>query len=376
MEIVSAKATVEDQRLIFTAKASANALLSVLDGILDYSALNTSAATQAVKRPTNLTAICRTATSLHTAAVSVKGLELRVRMDLGPTDARVLSDEVMLFEILNNLISNSIKFTEQGSLLLTVELRPSRSTSHPDAIFSIELADTGIGISDENLSRIFTPFYQIDTSMSRKMGGTGLGLSIVKNLVEALGGTIQVKSQFGVGTTMRVEIPVTVLYNPSEEYRSMRSDDSLPHELDTITTVEGIERKHLDGRILLVEDNEVNSYLYSRYLSSLGLEVETASDGQEGIDQYLRSSFDVILMDCLMPVMDGYEATRQIRLRERTEGRKQTPIIAFTANNLAGVHERCLAAGMNDHYAKGLDNLLLRALLVKWLPAEQNVETV
>ena len=376
MEIVSAKATVDDQRLILKAKESAKALLSILDGILDYSALNTAGATQVVKGPTNLTAICRTATSLHTAAISVKGLEFRVRMDLGPTDARVLSDEVMLFEILNNLISNSIKFTEQGSLLLNVELRPSRSTPHPDAIFAIELADTGIGISDENLSRIFTPFYQVDTSMSRKVGGTGLGLSIVKSLVEALGGTVQVTSQLGSGTTVRVEIPVRVLYDRVEESQSTRFDDSLALEFDMVNSVEATERTHLDGRVLLVEDNEVNRYLYTRYLATLGLEVQTASDGQEGVDQYLLSSFDVILMDCLMPVMDGYEATRQIRLRERTEGRKRTPIIAFTANNLAGVRERCLAAGMNDHYAKGLDNSLLRALLVKWLPAEQYVETV
>lgn len=375
MEIVSAKATLDDQRLIFTAKASANALLNILDGILDYSALNTAAGTQVTNGPTNLTAICRTAASLHTAAISVKGLEFRVRMDLGPTDARVLSDEVMLFEILNNLISNSIKFTEHGSLLLNVELRPA-STPHPHAVFSIELADTGIGISDENLARIFTPFYQVDTSTSRKVGGTGLGLSIVKSLVEVLGGTVQATSKLGVGTTMRVEVPVTVLYDRAEESETTRFDDSLPLKRDLTSTKEATERKRLDGRILLVEDNEVNSYLYSRYLTSLGLEVETAIDGQEGLDQFLRSSFDVILMDCLMPVMDGYEATRQIRLRERTDSRKQTPIIAFTANNLAGVHERCLAAGMNDHYAKGLDNSLLRALLVKWLPSDEFVETV
>ena len=375
MEIVSAKATLADQRLIFSAKASANALLNILDGILDYSALNTAEGTQVVKGPTNLTALCRTATSLHTAALSVKGLEFRVRMDLGPTDARVLSDEVMLFEILNNLISNSIKFTEQGSLLLNVELRPAL-TPHPDAVFAIELSDTGIGISDENLVRIFTPFYQVDTSMSRKVGGTGLGLSIVKSLVDALGGTIEATSQLAVGTTMRVEVPVTVLHEGADESDVTRFDESLPLESDLSNTIEATERKRLDGRILLVEDNEVNRYLYSRYLASLGLEVETAVDGQEGLDQFLRSSFDVILMDCLMPVMDGYESTRQIRLHERTDGRKQTPIIAFTANNLAGVHERCLAAGMTDHYAKGLDNSLLRALLIKWLPAEQHVGTV
>lgn len=372
MEIVSAKATLEDQRLIFTAKASTNALLNILDGILDYSALNTAAGTQVVRGATNLTALCRTATSLHTAAVSAKGLDFRVRMDLGPTDARVLSDEVMLFEILNNLISNSIKFTEKGSLLLNVELRAA-STPHPNAVFAIELVDTGIGISDENLARIFTAFYQVDTSMSRKVGGTGLGLSIVKSLVDALGGTIEATSQLGVGTTMRVQVPVTVLYDRVEDSETTRFDDSLPLEADVANSIEMVERKRLDGRVLLVEDNEVNRYLYSRYLSSQGLEVDTAIDGQEGLDQVLKSSYDVILMDCLTPVMDGYESTRQIRLHERTHGRRQTPIIGFTANNLSGVRERCLAAGMNDHYAKGLDNSLLRALLVKWLPPEQRI---
>jgi len=371
MEIVSSKATVADQRLIFTAKASANALLNILDGILDYSALNTSAATQVIKGPTNLTAICRTAASLHTATTKVKNLDFKVRMDLGPTDARVLSDEVMLFEILNNLISNAIKFTEAGSLQLNVELRPARELLHPQAIFLIEMSDTGIGITDENLQRIFTPFYQVDTSMSRKVGGTGLGLSIVKGLVEALGGTIHATSQLGVGTTMRVEIPVVLLTERLDDPVAARFDDSLPPESVPDSYVDAKNQLRLDGRVLLVDDNEVNSWSYTRYLASLGLEVETASDGQEGVEQCQRSSFDVILMDCLMPVMDGFEATRQIRLLEKNQGRKPTPIIAFTANNLAGIRERCLAAGMNDHYAKGLDNSLLRTLIIKWLPSQR-----
>ena len=211
IDLVGASASAADRKLISKAKASGAALLNLLNGVLDYSALTTAGASRVVLAPTDLTAVCTTALSLHMAAISVKGLELRTRMDLGPTDVRVMTDGVLLFEIINNLMSNAIKFTDSGFLDLTVELRASPTSPSPLAMFRVEVVDTGIGISEENIQQIFAPFYQVDTSTSRKVGGTGLGLSIVKGLVDSLGGTITATSQVNVGTTMKVELPVEVV---------------------------------------------------------------------------------------------------------------------------------------------------------------------
>jgi CheY-like chemotaxis protein len=248
----------------------------------------------------------------------------------------ILGDPTRLSQILVNLLSNAVKFTETGEISVSVSGKRLEGENY-EIHFAIK--DTGIGIPRDKMERLFKSFSQIDSSTTRKYGGTGLGLAISKKLVEMMNGTIWVESENGSGTTFHFTIKVErTLHEPIDINRpGSKSNAPLRRNLD----------HHLS--ILLAEDNLVNQMVTQRMLSKLGCRADIASNGIEVLRALERQSYDIVIMDVLMPEMDGLEATREIRLRWPENGPK---IIAMTASVLKGDRETCLAAGMDDYISK------------------------
>ncbi len=257
-------------------------------------------------------------------------------------------DPTRIRQILVNLIGNALKFTDDGSIRVE-----TRWQALDDQVlwFTCAVHDSGIGISPERLERMFDAFQQADTSISRRYGGTGLGLPIARTLAERMGGTLRAESQEGAGSTFTLEIPL-----PFSRQRRRHDQDS-PSESD--------RRQGQGQQVLLVEDNPVNQTVIEAMLRSLGYQVALVGDGAQAVRSVEQRDFAVVLMDCRLPVMDGYEASRQIR---QLAGRADLPIIALTANALQGDREQCLAAGMNDYLAKPFKRADLQRILLRWLP--------
>ncbi|MCB1736676.1 MAG: response regulator, partial [Gammaproteobacteria bacterium] len=249
-------------------------------------------------------------------------------------------------QVLSNLLGNAIKFTNEGSITLTV-----RPTHTDDGVTRIrfEVTDTGIGIPAEVQKNLFQPFLQADGSTTRRFGGTGLGLAISRQLVELLGGEIQLESQPGKGSTFWFELPFTLAQVPSP-------DDPINLPQIPVSTP-----------VLLVEDNPVNQLVTRKMLEALGVRVDVADDGRQALELLNRKSYELVLMDCQMPNVDGYEATHRWRVIEAERHLPPTPIVALTANAMEGDRERCLDAGMNDYLSKPTGRDALQAMLQRWL---------
>jgi PAS domain S-box-containing protein len=263
--------------------------------------------------------------------------------------AKVFGDPGRIRQILVNLVSNAIKFTSKGGVQLAVRWLPAARGPNAGELI-IRVSDTGIGISRQQQVRLFQKFSQADSSTTRRYGGTGLGLAICRKLVGLMGGTITVTSTEGVGSTFVCRVPL----NPVDH-------------IDDKATAPSSEHSDCAGlSVLLAEDNAANQIIALRMLKQLQCQVVVAKNGREAIDQAARTQFDVILMDCQMPEIDGYEATEALRALERGQGRPRTPVIAVTANALSTDRARCLSAGMDDHVAKPYTLETLRSALVRW----------
>jgi len=227
----------------------------------------------------------------------------------------------------------------------------------------IDVSDTGVGIPPAAMERLYQPFYQVDSGLTRAHGGTGLGLAICKQIIDEMGGSISVRSVQGVGTTFEIqlEVPFSSLESvPVAEPEEQRFQDSVPPDSHDW---------RLTGEVLLVEDNEVNAFIASMTLESLGIKCHHARQGDIAVQWCQDRSFDVILMDCEMPVMDGFEAARRIRAIEAQDpARGRTPIVALTAHALSGDRENCLSNGMDDYLTKPFDRHTLAVALSRWLP--------
>jgi PAS domain S-box-containing protein len=241
-------------------------------------------------------------------------------------------DPTRLTQVMVNLVSNAIKFTSQGSVTLEASLK---SLEGDDVLLNFEIADTGIGISEDALGRLFTPFSQADNSTTRQYGGTGLGLSICKHLVENMGGEIGVRSQPGKGSVFWFTIQAKV----GKPALGVSPINAL------------VESKIEKLRILIAEDNSVNQLIAKTMFEKLGHNVVAVANGKEALEALEVGNFDVVFMDCQMPVLDGYEATRQIR-KNLKSSISEIPVIAMTANAMAGDREKCLNSGMNDYISK------------------------
>jgi signal transduction histidine kinase len=285
----------------------------------------------------------------------LSGIELRLDMDPNLPD-KLIGDPLRLQQIFINLVDNAYKFTEKGSVTVRAAVS-ERGNDNVTLTFAVE--DTGIGMSPEQMGEIFAAFNQADNSYSRKYGGIGIGLAITREMVELMGGEITVSSEEGKGTTFTFSCPFP-----------LAADDNAPKTPEPETpseTPNDDENAILKGmRVLLVEDNDINTLIASELLETVGIEVSTAENGKEALERLAESAgdgsppFDLILMDLQMPVMDGYEATKIIK---ETPAYKDIPVYALTAHAFPEEKERCLSLGMGAHLTKPIDVKTLYAAL-------------
>ena len=269
----------------------------------------------------------------------------------------VVGDPLRLNQVLVNLISNAVKFSHTGGRVL-LKVAVKEETDH-DVALNFTVQDTGIGISPEQMTKLFQPFSQADSSTTRQYGGTGLGLTISQKIIGMMGGDLSLESELATGTTVNFSLRLgKQLFDiPTAETTGVISGEKVDM---------AILRLH-GTRVLLVEDNEINQELIMELLTGSGIAVDLANDGSEALDLLNDGNYDAVLMDCQMPVMDGYEATRQIRKQERFNS---LPIIALTANAMKSDREEVLAVGMNDHVAKPVDIDVVFLTLDKWVNPE------
>ena len=337
--------------LIDVARQAADGLLQTLNEILDYAKLDAKGGTLHLA-PLDLRRVCQLAVQTFQANATAKGIALRFDASRYPTDLGMVNgDEEKLRRIVMNLVSNAIKFTAVGGV--TLRLRAGREA---DGVrISLRVADTGIGIPNDKIPLLFDPFFQVESGMSRSYGGTGLGLAISRQLAQAMGGSVRVKSKIGRGSVFTVELGLAECAERTEAPRL--APVLLPVGLASAS----------GKTVLLVEDNAVNAFISAASLESMGVASVHACDGNEAVDLYRKRRFDAVLMDCEMPVMDGFAATRLIRAFEADSGQPRTPIIALTANALTGDREHCLQQGMDDYLSKPIELRQLGILVAKWL---------
>ncbi|AHZ78522.1 MULTISPECIES: ATP-binding protein [Pseudomonas] len=334
----------------YTAVASESTghLLKVINDILDFSRIER-AALQLEHIDFNLGELITSSVQSFQHSARQRGLALHLQMPAGIEQLQVNGDPTRIRQILLNLVGNALKFTERGQ----VQVEARWQVLDRQLIWlTCSVRDTGIGIDNERLEMMFVAFQQADSSISRRYGGTGLGLSIARTLAERMGGKLRGESRKGLGSTFTLEMPLA-LASPAP--LSLTQPSAAPPAVAD------------NDQVLLVEDNPVNQSVIEAMLRSLGLAVCTAEDGLEAVERVSRQRFAAVLMDCRLPHLDGYEATR--RIRQLPNGTR-LPIIALTANALQGDRERCMAAGMDDYLSKPLRRTELQRVLQRWLPGQ------
>jgi signal transduction histidine kinase/ActR/RegA family two-component response regulator len=337
--------TREQDEYAALATESTEHLLKVINDILDFSRIERGAL-ELECITFNLLELLQSSIQVFQYSAQQRGLELNLQVQEGLEQLEVQGDPTRIRQILVNLIGNALKFTEAGSIRVETHWQP---LDKQVLWFSCAVHDSGIGISPERLEHMFDAFQQADTSISRRYGGTGLGLPIARTLAERMGGTLMAQSREGQGSIFTLEIPLPFC-----------------QEVEHLSHSNLVDENQGQGQtVLLVEDNPVNQTVIEAMLRSLGYQVSLVGDGAQAVHCIERQSFALVLMDCRLPIMDGYEATRRIR---RSKSATELPIIALTANALQGDREVCLSAGMNDYLAKPFKRLDLQRVLQRWLP--------
>ncbi|MCW5964833.1 MAG: response regulator [Bryobacterales bacterium] len=363
--ILGTELSVEQREHLQTVQASGKTLVDIIEDLLDFAAMESG---EVEIRPAecSLAEVVDQATRSVLYEVRRKGLDLRVKM--APSlPALVRVDAHRLRQILLNLVSNAVKFTDRGTVTLEVfangispAMRGSLRGEATEAGVQIRIvfvvADEGIGIHPDHLAVIFEPFRQLDGTRRRRNGGAGLGLAIVQRLVSAFGGSVTVISELGSGSRFTVELPVEVLPVTPEQAAPTALSSSVAGAEDSAPSSETQPAESQAGeirirKVLIAEDNPVNQTLLARILKTRGLHVVAVANGQAAVEAVEQDQFDLILMDIQMPVMDGIEATRQIRQREHP-GAGRIPIIAVTANGLFQCRQECVDVGMDGYVVK------------------------
>ena len=476
--LASSRLTPQQHSQLATLRGSADTLLFLLNDILDFSRIE-AGGLQLERLPFNFREVIGQVAHAFAPAARKKGLDLWFDIDPALPEF-ILGDQYRLGQIITNLVNNAVKFTAQGSV--RISCRPARGADGEEHLH-IDIRDTGIGIGDEALRDIFSPFRQADNSMSRRFGGSGLGLAIVHDLVRLMDGSIKVESTLGQGSLFSIALPISnatgknrklpewmpqlrgrhvvvvcndearsqhrlnllrwagieaiaagsdgadgagfpadaIVIEDSTDFRSiLRLRDTWPAtpalmvrgvagpEARSLPMPEWVEGElqepfsdlalwtelaqmwglaeepeergeeagalHFGARVLMVEDNETNRLILEQILNRLGCHVTHAGNGLEALDILRQRSFDLVLMDVQMPVMDGLVAASKIRERESALGLPRQPIIALTANALAGDREMCLQAGMDDYVAKPVTIGSISTAMLRWLPATRVAE--
>lgn len=341
--------TDEQRKYAELVKSSSESLLVLLNDVLDFSKME-SGHFSLDPQVFDLKEWMQSWTEVMRIRAQEKGLKFHVELDAN-LPKNVFGDADRLRQIVTNLIGNAIKFTSTG--FIKVQIQNAESQFFPCNLF-FRITDSGIGIPKDKTSQLFQKFYQVDASSTRQFGGTGLGLAISKQLVEMMGGTIGVQSQVGVGTEFWFAVHLKAI----QEEESKQQESILPTEIPDFSD--------WTPRILLVEDNSINQRVALGILRKIGLKADVVENGKAAIDVLSKQRFDIVFMDCQMPQMDGYEATRTIRTPSTGVLDPNVLIIAMTAHSMQGDRDKCLRAGMDDYLSKPLQLSAMAQVLAKW----------
>jgi len=365
----------EQQEYAESIKRSADSLLALIDDIVDLSRLE-AGKVRLDRVDFSLESAIGEITSMFATQARAKGLEFTSTIAPGMPELAV-GDPARLRQVLKNLLGNAIKFTEQGQVGLSAEIV---SQTRDEIRLKFTVHDSGIGIPADQQGRLFDTFTQVDESATRQYGGTGLGLAVSKQLAALLGGEIGLETEPGKGSSFwftasfgqsvslaRSKADVRILRTPSPNVPVAKSQTGTAQRAQAPAPTQELGSSLVGSmRILLAEDNEINQRITLRLLQKLGLAADAVVNGRQAVEALEKRTYDLVLMDCQMPDMDGYEATAVIRKREG-KSRHQT-ICALTANAMDGDRERCLAAGMDDYISKPVGLEKLRNALDRWIP--------
>jgi PAS domain S-box-containing protein len=346
------KTSLDEKQEIYasTVKSSADSLLSIINDILDFSKVE-AGMLKLELIDFDLAALTHEIGRTMSFQADVKGLNLICPAN--PIEPFwVNADSGRIRQVINNLIGNALKFTQQGEVSVRYSLQP-RSTE-ARSLVRFEITDTGAGLSLEQQTTLFERFSQADGSTTRQYGGTGLGLSICKQLVTLMDGEIGVESEEGKGSTFWFTLDLANAMNAPVASKAASNPIK--------------EEPRLNSRVLIVEDNLINQMVSQAILEDLGIHSDIAADGVEALQALESLPYDLVLMDCLMPVMDGFEASRRIRDPDSKVLNRSIPIVAMTASTMEADREICLAAGMNDFLSKPVEVDKFKQTLLNWLP--------
>lgn len=334
----------EQKSYVKEAQNASKILLHLINDVLDISKIE---AGKMVLEKTefNIKKLVEETVSLFMPKAKEKNIDLHLFIEYTIPN-RVIGDLAKVKQILNNLLSNAIKFTKEGQITLKVKAKKNEGQK---TIIDFEVIDTGIGMDKEELAKIFNPFEQADTSTTRKYGGTGLGLSISNELVTMMNGKFKVESQKGIGSKFE-------FYIEFEENKKEKIKENIENKEDYIKDEKlKLSKDRRKPKILLVEDNEINLKVIVKILDKEGYKCDVAKNGKEGYEYYLENNYDIIFMDCQMPIMDGYESTKKIRKYEEDNNKKHTKIVAMTAYAMEEDKNKCFLAGMDKYLSKPIN---------------------
>ncbi|WP_409477720.1 ATP-binding protein [Pseudobdellovibrio sp. HCB154] len=350
--LLDTKLNEEQMDYTVSIRKSAESLLSIINDILDFSKIEAGKLTFE-NVDFNIESCLLDVKDSFLVALSEKGLAFNITLD-PQIPQTVNGDPGRLQQILRNLVGNAVKFTPHGAITLTAKLR-DKTTSGMELYF--EVKDTGIGIDPKMHTGLFEKFSQTDSSNTRKYGGTGLGLSICKSLTHMMGGIIGLSSETGKGSTFWF----TAKMNIAKSNVAPASHQKIPQYTS----------EKILGRVLIAEDNPINQKIAIKLVEKMGCRADAVANGEEVINALSKVPYDLILMDCQMPEMDGFEATKKIRETEKASGHKRIPIIALTASAMGADQQKCLDVGMDDYLTKPVDFQKVWQSLEKWLKPKQ-----
>lgn len=343
--------------------SAGNSLLAIINDILDFSKIE-AGKIEIFSAPYKLSSVLNDVSNMILFRARSKNLAFEVEVDETIPDT-LNGDEIHVRQIMTNILNNAVKYTEQGSVHLSVSTGSGERCEGKKLDLIICVRDTGIGIREADIGRLFTKFERVDLERNSSVEGTGLGLAITKNLLDLMGGTIDVKSVYGVGSAFTVTIPqIVISTEPVGNFREKFEQSVLSAKAKKDSF------RAPGARILIVDDTRMNLTVAAGLLKNTGIEIDTASGGAEAIELAQGVPYDLILMDQRMPIMDGTEAMHCIRAQENGANRL-TPMICLTADAVSGARERYLAQGFTDYLTKPIDSAALEKMLIKYLPEDK-----
>ena len=350
-------------------RLASKSLLSIINEILDFSKIE-SGKMEIVEGTYETSPFFKDIMRLMYFRVKDKKIKIELEMDEN-FPSKLLGDELRVKQIINNIMTNAIKYTDEGKVVLSVKFTPvvqEKNAEDNMMIMHIAVTDTGKGIDNDQMHKLFESFQRIDETSVHNIEGTGLGLSIVKGLLDMMGGTISVESTLGKGSKFMCDIPQKIVSSkPVGEIFKKKDDNTPKREYKELFTAPEV-------KVLAVDDNRVNLTVLRGLLKRTKVQVDVATGGAEAIEKATKKSYHIIFMDHMMPEIDGVEAMKQIRKMDECESKKAV-IIALTANAIVGMREQYLEMGFDDYLSKPIDSKQLENMMMEYLPEELVMKT-